>query len=210
MENPKYKYRRLEMLINKKKQKLEKSKQKIKKFISILNSQTCSFSGPRPQNLPWGFNEDDSRCLEMKNNLKINIVSAIEKGFKIFISGMALGFDMICAKMVLELKKIYPFIKLIGAIPCKTQDKFWNEKDKQRYRTLLSQLDGIRCIYDNYIGSECMFERNRYMVNNSSLLITYFNGKSGGTKRTVDYAEKQGINIINLYSEEKHKKIPKI
>ncbi len=57
-------------------------------------------------------------------------------------------------------------------------------------------MDGIRCIYDEYIGAECMLERNRYMVNNSSLVIALFNGLSGGTKSSIDYAKKQGVEII--------------
>lgn len=109
---------------------------------------------------------------------------------------MALGFDMICAETVLALKKNYPDIKLIGALPCRTQDIKWQEKDKRRYRNLLKRLDDIRCIYDKYIGAECMLKRNRYMVNNSSLMIALFNGLAGGTKSTIDYARKKGLEIV--------------
>ena len=160
--------------------------------------EICCFTGHRPQSLPWGFNEQDERCLKMKQQLKVEIVKAIEGGFTTFISGMALGFDMICAETVLELKKSYPQIKLIGAIPCKTQDKLWREKDKRRYRELLKKLDGIRCIYDDYIGSECMLERNRFMINNSSLVIALYNGRNGGTQKTLEYAKKQNIKIVIL------------
>ena len=34
------------------------------------------------------------------------------------------------------------------------------------------------------------------MINNSSLLIALFGGKSGGTKSTIDYAKKQGVKIV--------------
>ena len=172
---------------------------KKKSFLENLNKETtCCFTGHRPQSLPWGFNEQDERCLKMKQQLKVEIVKAIESGFTTFISGMALGFDMICAETVLELKKLYPQIKLIGAIPCKTQDKLWRERDKRRYRELLKKLNGIRCIYDDYIGSECMLERNRFMINNSSLVIALYNGRNGGTQKTLEYAKKQNIKIVIL------------
>ena len=103
---------------------------------------------------------------------------------------------MLCASTVLELKKDFPDLKLIGALPCKTQEKFWNAKDKKIYREMLTKLDAIRCIYDEYIGAECMIERNKYMVNNSSLLIALYNNISGGTKFTVDYAKKQGLEVV--------------
>lgn len=177
---------------------LEKMRNILKEKNVELSKITCCFTGHRPQSLPWGFNEQDERCLKMKEQLKMEIINAIENGYTTFISGMALGFDMICAEMVLELKKTFPHIKLIGAIPCKTQDKLWKEKDKQRYRSLLAQLDGIRCIYDDYIGHECMLERNHFMINNSSLVIALFNGRNGGTKKTLDYAKIHGLKIIIL------------
>ena len=64
----------------------------------------------------------------MKNKLKEEIIKAIKNGYTTFISGMALGFDMICAEIILQLKKEYPNIKLIGAIPCKHQINFGTKK----------------------------------------------------------------------------------
>lgn len=168
------------------------------KDLKFKTLTTCCFTGHRPQSLPWGYNEQDERCLKMKEKLEKEIVKAIEKGYLTFISGMALGFDIICAEIVLRLKERYPNIKLIGAIPCKMQDKLWKEKDRQRYRNFLAQLDEIRCVYDKYIGAGCMMERNRFMINSSSLVIALFNGSSVGTKKTLDYAKKQNIEIIVL------------
>ena len=44
----------------------------------------------------------------------------------------------------------------------------------------------------------CMHERNRHLVDNSSVCVCYLNRESGGTAYTVDYAKKQGLEIINL------------
>jgi len=175
---------------------LAKLKTLLKQQDNELSKITCCFTGHRPQFLPWRFNENDNRCVRMKLEVKKQIEIAITKGYKIFITGMALGFDMICAEIILELKKIYPNIKLIGAIPCKTQSKLWKLNDKQRYESILHKLDSIRCIYDDYNGNECMLERNQFMVNNSSLVIALFNGKNGGTQKTLKYAKQLNRNII--------------
>ena len=37
------------------------------------------------------------------------------------------------------------------------------------------------------------------MVDNSSRLICYYNGCSGGTAFTVRYAGKKGLEIVNLF-----------
>ena len=44
----------------------------------------------------------------------------------------------------------------------------------------------------------CMHKRNRHLVDNSSVCVCYLNRESGGTAYTVDYAGKQGLEIINL------------
>ena len=159
-------------------------------------SITCCFTGHRPDSLPWGYDEDDQRCLDMKVKLKEEIVKAINDGYTNFISGMALGFDMICAETVLELKKEYPHIKLYGAIPCKDQDFLWKPLAKERYKKLCSQLDGERCIFNKYVGGGCMIERNEFMVNHSSLIIALFNGTGSGTKKTLNYGKKRGVKTI--------------
>ena len=175
---------------------LEEAKIEIGKIIKDLNSSTACFTGHRSQKLPWRFNEEDVRCKAMKATLSAEIEKAIQNGYRTFLSGMALGFDMICAETVLAFKEKYPDIKIIGALPCKTQDIKWQARDRERYRNLLGKLDGVRCLYDEYIGAECMLERNPYMVNNSSLMIALFDGLPGGTKSTIEYAKKQGLEVV--------------
>ena len=90
--------------------------------------KSCAFTGHRPQNLPFGFREDDERCIALKETLKKQIISLItDENVTHFISGMALGVDMYAAEIVLELKKTYPGITLESAIPCETQAAKWND-----------------------------------------------------------------------------------
>lgn len=181
---------------NEKANALEEAKKEINDIIQLLNSTTACFTGHRSQKLPWRFNEEDVRCKVMKAALHTEIEKAIQRGYKTFLCGMALGFDIICAETVIDLKQQYNDIKIIGALPCRTQDIKWSPRDRERYKLLLTQLDGIRCIYDEYLGAECMLERNKFMVNNSSLIIALFNGLPGGTKSTIDFARKQGLEVV--------------
>jgi hypothetical protein len=40
--------------------------------------------------------------------------------------------------------------------------------------------------------------RNKFMVENSSCLVCYWDGQTGGTAQTIDMAEKCGLSIVNL------------
>ena len=180
--------------------KLNEFKDNLKQEITTLNENVACFTGHRSQKLPWRFDESDVRCLAMKELAKLEIENAIlNEGITHFISGMALGFDMIAAELVLELKKLYPNIILECAIPCKGQESKWPILQQKRYHDILKQADKIRCIYSHYEDG-CMQERNKYMINNLSLVIALYNGMPGGTQQTLNYAKEKGlkVKIINF------------
>ncbi len=45
---------------------------------------------------------------------------------------------------------------------------------------------------------DCMFRRNRHLIDHSSVCICYLTRSSGGTAYTVDYARRKGIFVKNL------------
>ena len=93
-------------------------------------AKTCAFTGHRPQRLPFGFDEEDRRCIRIKQALRNQIAHAVEKnGISKFISGMAQGVDLWAAEIVLELKEQYQQILLEAALPCDTQTK--NRSDSE-------------------------------------------------------------------------------
>ncbi len=176
----------------------KKSIDKIKAECLIINKDlsacTACATGYRPQKCPWGFNEDDYRCVDMRGRTKIKVEKSIQHGYKIFISGMAIGFDTIFAEVVLELKEKYPYIKLIAALPCRDQYKLWKAPQIERYNKILKQCDDIRCLYEEFTDN-CMQERNDYMLNCSSLVFALFDGKPGGTRYTINNAKQKGLKV---------------
>lgn len=157
---------------------------------------TVCFTGHRPQNLPFGFNEKYERCIGLKKKMRKEIVKMIEeRSATNFISGMALGVDIFASEIVIELKKQHPEITLECALPCKNQDAKWNSIDQKRYKGLLSLADKITVVQESYTKS-CMQKRNEYMVDNSQFLLCVWNGKGSGTGNTVKYAKIKGKGII--------------
>ena len=156
------------------------------------------FTGHRPMGLPWGYNENSACCLAFKKDLYEILERAILNGYCYFISGLALGIDIICAEIVLELKKKYHYVILEGAIPCLNQDAKWNYQSKERYRKILEQCD-VKTVLSEVYTPTCMNDRNKYMVEQSDVIIAIWNGKPSGTGNTVQFAKEKGckIKIIN-------------
>lgn len=104
--------------------------------------KTYVFTGHRPQHLPFGMNEDDARCVRLKEILKEEIINLIEaENVTHFITGMALGVDLYAAEIVLDLKARYPSITLESAIPCETQAVKWSIAQRERYYNIAAQCD---------------------------------------------------------------------
>ena len=163
------------------------------------NIKICCFTGHRPKTLPWGHDENDLRCVSFKSKVRFTLENLIvERGYNKFISGMAMGADMICAEIVLSLKNIYPYIKLECAVPNYAFTENWADDDVRRYSSILTRADNIRMVNVGKVYSiKDLMLRNIYMVDASELVIAvYIDGESGGTKNTIDYAIKTGKEIV--------------
>jgi uncharacterized phage-like protein YoqJ len=128
------------------------------------------------------------------------VQSLINHGATDFYTGGALGFDTLAALTVLRLRHICPNIRLHLILPCKTQTKMWNERDKFVYEQILLSADSVEYVQESYT-SGCMHERNRRLVDSAELCVAYCEHSGGGTAYTVAYAlknEKELINIADL------------
>ena len=158
----------------------------------------CAFTGHRPQNLPFRFNDTDERCLRLKAELRKLIVQMIEqKNVTHFISGMALGIDTYAAEIVLDLKSQFPFISMECALPCETQAAKWSERYRNRYFGIVAQCDKETLLQTHYTP-DCMQKRNRYMVEHADLILAVWDGQPSGTGMTVTYAHSLGKPVWTL------------
>ena len=158
---------------------------------------TCCFTGHRPEKLPWGIQEDDPRCIALKKKLSDSLQAAYDEGIRHFICGMARGCDFYFAEAVISLREKHADVTLEAAVPCPTQSSSWPAADRARWRALLDQCDYETLVQNQYTAG-CMLRRNRYMVDHSSLVIAIYDGTSGGTRHTLEYALRQKVPFIDI------------
>ena len=163
----------------------------------INNENTCCFSGYRPEKLPWGVKESDERCNILKEKIYDALKQIYDSGIRHFICGMARGCDTYFCEAVLSLRAQFPGITLEAAIPYEAQSAKWLPEEQDRYDRLVYECD-YRTYVNREYSSGCMKRRNRYMVNNASVLLTVFDGKTGGTMYTRNYATRKGLNVIEI------------
>lgn len=164
----------------------------------------CLFTGHRE--LPQGT-ELDSLQERTKEALRL----AYFKGCRQFYVGGAMGFDMLAAIAVLNLREELPGIHLILALPHFGHYQRWNKTDKAVFARILERADRVLYLSKEYCPG-CMQARNRYMVDHAQYCICYCGKATGGTAYTVRYARKKGVQIVNLWekTERTEKIFPKI
>ncbi|MBD5585657.1 MAG: DUF1273 domain-containing protein [Clostridia bacterium] len=148
--------------------------------------EKCAFTGHRILQKDFDYN--------LLDKVIFNLVSG---GTKTFFCGMAMGFDLTCAESVLNLKKDNKNIELIAVVPCRNQEEKYPEKTRERYRRAIEKCDKIITLSEEYYDG-CMFVRDRFLVDNCDVLISYQRRKKGGTSYTVNYAKSKDVNIIEL------------
>ena len=160
----------------------------INNIESLYNC--CCFTGHRPEKL-----HADKTTIQAE--LKREIYEAVQDGFKIFISGMARGIDLWAADLVLEVRKSYPDIQLFCAIPYDRFADKWPPLWQNLYYRVLAQTDDLKIFYP-YFTYAAFQVRNRWMVDHSSRIIAVYNGSTGGTYNTLQYARRRHIEIRDI------------
>lgn len=112
------------------------------------------------------------------------------------VTGMALGFDMLVAEVAAE-----EGIPYVAAVPCMGQTSSWSKEQKERWRRLIDGAYKVKLVSPGKFEIWKLFERNRWIVKRSTLMLSYWNGlPKGGTYQCIEYAKKMERPHENLFN----------
>ena len=156
-------------------------------MLTYKRENTCCFTGHR--SIPLEHQELICKLIEK------TLLEYINNGYSNFCTGGALGFDTLAAQAIINLACTHPHIRLILVLPCQSQARYWSEQDYRVYENIKKQAHEIIYTSNQYTRG-CMFKRNRYMVDNADVLITYCKRDTGGTAYTVNYFKQKKCKKI--------------
>ena len=146
-----------------------------------MNNRICSFCGHRDCDL--------SLKIQTKNEI-MDLIKNV--GINIFYSGGMGAFDNLCESVVCEMKRTYD-IKLCLVVPYFTQQL---NKNKEYYTSRYDEIivpDLGDVHYKRAIGV-----RNKWIVEQSDVLLCYVVRGSGGAYQMLQYARKMNKTIRKL------------
>lgn len=163
----------------------------MEKVLYLEKEKSITFTGHRI--IPFIRQE------EVRTQLTTVVALAYKSGITCFYCGMALGFDLMAAEVVLSLKDKFSDIQLIAVVPFSGQSSRWTSSEQERYHQILSQANKVVTLSKDYFRG-CLLRRNDYMLSHSCSVIAYYDGKpKGGTFYTVRKAERMKMNVVNIY-----------
>lgn len=122
----------------------------------------------------------------------------LHSGYTTFRVGGALGFDMMVEELLIQKRQEEGrALRLELVLPCRDQADRWSPEDKKRYRRILREADSVEYITDRYEDG-CMQKRNRVMVDDSVMCVSYCTRTRSGSYGTVRYAKEKGVGVIDI------------
>lgn len=121
-----------------------------------------------------------------------------ERGYRVFMSGMAVGFDLAAAECVIDYRTAHPDVRLCCVAPFRGQQSMYSATDCARYEQIMAVADDVVCLAEEY-SNGCYARRNDFLVDNASAVIAYFDGSKGGTHYTVRRAERNRLAVVNIF-----------
>jgi uncharacterized phage-like protein YoqJ len=156
---------------------------------AVFSANCACFTGHR------SLTEDEMRkAVEV---IRRQIVTLRSRVVTHYYAGGAVGFDMLAAITVLNMKQQYPELTLTLALPCRNHADGWGRLDRELLSRVIERADEVVYVGEAYHRG-CMQARNRYMVDRSSYCLAYLQTDAGGTFNTVRYAEKKGVPVIYI------------
>jgi uncharacterized phage-like protein YoqJ len=138
-----------------------------------------------------------SRCHD--NVLLECVEELVAGGARVFRVGMAEGFDIAAALVVLTLRQRGENVVLELYIPWPGFADGFSETNRRLYDYILSEAQSVCYVAESY-QEGIYYERNRRLVEGSDRVVAWWNGSVSGTGYTVRYARKLGIGVENLYN----------
>ena len=157
--------------------------------------QTCCLTGHRV--IPPG---EEKKIMVRARYIILRLIR--EKNVRFFGVGGAVGFDMLAAEYLLDLKAHREHqLRIISVLPYpawrETED--WTDALRLREEHILRACDKVVYVRQEYEKNVFLL-RDRKLVDGSAYCVSYCNRPHTGTAYTVKYALDHGVKVFNASS----------
>ncbi len=127
---------------------------------------------------------------DLESILEQTLLKLIERGADNFLVGDKGRFDYIVRNKLRQIKRLYPHIKYAVVLAYMPKN---DERDILFNESVCPE--GLESVPPRF----AIYYRNKWMLEQSDVVVTYVKHNLGGTAQFKTLAEKKGKTVINLF-----------
>lgn len=163
----------------------------------------CAVIGQPPMRFPWGFDEEDTQCRQMKLELAQCIMELRQCGVMEFQVACDPGVGLYAAEIVNALRENSLAVRLACVIPHEEQATKWTPQLRERYFNMLSASAELDCI-DFHDQPNAQLLAYRRIVKQSDMLLAVYDlelASDSAEDKAMAYALALGRPVMLIHPE---------
>ena len=163
-------------------------------------SLCCAIIGQHPMRFPWGFDEEDTGCQDLKLALAQKIMELRQQGVTRFAVVADCGVGLYAGECVNALRLTDPDLMLFVVTPHEEQATKWAPYLRERYFNLLEDCTIIEAA-SLHRTPECEYEAYRKIIDYADMVLAVYDGATAqgdAVDRAMGYVESRKVPIVLL------------
>ena len=165
---------------------------------------TCAILGQPPMRFPWGFDEEDSGCQDLKLELAQKIMELRQQGVTRFAVVADCGIGLYAGECVNALRQHDPDLMLFVVSPHEEQATKWTPDLRNRYFKLLEDCT-IMELASHRKTPECEYDAYRKIIDHADMVLAAYDpatARGDAADRAMEYTKACGQSIIPIVLDE--------
>ena len=170
----------------------------------MKDNHCCAVIGQPPMRFPWGFDEDDFGCQELKLALAQKIMELRQQGVTRFAVVADCGIGLYAGECVNALRQHDPDLMLFVVSPHEEQATKWTPDLRNRYFKLLEDCT-IMELASHRKTPECEYDAYRKIIDHADMVLAAYDpatARGDAADRAMEYTKACGQSIIPIVLDE--------
>ena len=165
----------------------------------------CAVMGQHPMRFPWGFDEEDDRCRNLKIELAQQIMALCQSGVSQFLTACDCGVGLYAGEIINGLRTTDHELMLICYTPHEEQATKWAPYLRERYFTMLEKCTLISTVCE--VGAaDAQLQAYKKIIDLADAVLAVYDKDTPPTGSAEDkalaYAEGQHKSMLLLHPTE--------
>ncbi len=159
---------------------------------------TCAVLGQPPMRFPWGFDEEDSGCQNLKMELAQKIMELRQQGVTRFAVVADCGIGLYAGECINALRQHDPDLMLFVVTPHEEQATKWTPDLRNRYFKLLEDC-ALMELASHRRTPTCELDAYRKIIDYANMVLAVYDpatARGDAVDRAMEYVKERGLPVI--------------